>query len=206
MEITLDKLKRITGIKDQAKLDSLLDGLKEVMVLFKINSTLRMSHFLAQLMHESNDFTAVKENLNYSAEALLKTWPKQFTAATAKECARNPVKIGNRAYDDRMGNGNYASGDGYKFRGRGYIQCTGRDNYKAAGKALGLDLITHPELLEQPKYALLSAAWFWDSRKLNAVADKALKDVTAVTKIVNGAYHGLADRQSNFNSIYKILS
>lgn len=199
------KFKEITGIKDEVKLKSLFDGINEVSVKYSINTPLRMAHFLAQIMHESLDFTAVKENLNYSTKALLLTFPKYFTPEQAKDCERNQEKIGNRAYASRMGNGDIKSGDGYKFRGRSYIMITGKINYTDVGKSLGIDLISKPELLEEPKYALLASAWWWNSRNLNTVADKALKDVKSVTKIVNGGYNHLNDRQERFNKIYPIL-
>lgn len=205
MEITKDKLKKITGIIDDTKLEGLLKGLQDVVVKYSINTPLRMAHFLAQLMHESNNFTAVKENLNYSAKALMATWPKRFTAELAKASERNPEKIGNIAYASRMGNGDIKSGDGYKFRGRGFIQITGKDNYTAVGKALGLDLIKNPELLETLTNALVSGAWYWNSRKLNAVADLSPEKVDKVTTIVNGGTNGLKDRQDHFDKIYKIL-
>lgn len=180
-------------------------GLVDCMAKYEINTVQRVCHFLAQIKCESMGFTHLVENLNYSAEALLKTWPSHFTPELAAAYARNPEKIGNRAYANRMGNGDEASGDGYRYRGRSYIQTTGRINYHACGNSLGLDLINHPELLEQPGNAILAAGWFWHDRGLNAIADKAGDSVITVTRVVNGGLNGLKDRQDNYNKIKSIL-
>jgi putative chitinase len=203
--MTIEQLKKITGITDAVKLASLLEGITETFIKYSINTVQRQRHFIAQIQHESINFSAVIENLNYSAAALLATFPKHFTAAEANEYARKPEKIGNRAYANRLGNGDEASGEGFKFRGRGFLQITGKSNYVDIGKSLGLDLITHPELLEQPKYAMLSAGWFWNSRNLNTVADISKDDVTKVTKIINGGVIGLKDRQDKYNILKTIL-
>ena len=204
--ITQDQFQKITNIKDVTKLTNVYNSLIETFNKFNINTTQRISHFLAQVMVESEDFSAVVENLNYSAHALLATFPSHFTAAEAQAYARQPEKIANRAYANRMGNGDEASGEGWKFRGRGYIQCTGKANYSGFGKELGIDLINHPELLEQPEYAMLCAGAYWNDRNLNVVADKSGDDVTKITKAINGGTNGLATRQANYNSIKTILS
>jgi len=158
--------------------------------------------FLAQTAHESGNYSAVSENLNYSAKALLTFWPKKF-AGVAEQYARIPEKIANRAYCDRMGNGNEASGDGYKYRGRGAIQLTGKDNYTACGKALGLDLVNDPDQVAQNPVAILSAGWFWDTRRLNQWADKG--DVLTVTKKINGGTIGLEDRKKHYEHILHVV-
>lgn len=159
---------------------------------YQITTRARVAGFLATIGVESAGLTAVVENLNYSAQGLLATWPKRFTATTAAACARKPQAIANAVYANRMGNGPPASGDGWTYRGRGLIQITGRDNYRACGLKLDLDLETSPALLESPANAALSAAWFWTSRGCNPLADGG--DMVAVTKQVNGGTNGLADR------------
>jgi putative chitinase len=167
---------------------------------FNITNPLRLSHFLAQAAHESGNFKFLKENLNYSADSLLKVFPKYFKdKATADKYARNPEKIASRVYASRMGNGDEASGEGFKFRGRGYIQLTGKDNYKAFSNFIGEDCVANPDLVSD-KYPLISAAWFFDKNNLWTICDKGASDevVTSVTKRVNGGTHGLADRLSKF--------
>ena len=204
--MTIEQLKTFTKISDDVKLKTLFDTISATFEKYEINSVLRKSHFLAQIAVESADFTHVRENLNYSAKALLATFPTHFNKNEAELYARQPVKIGNRAYANRLGNGDEASGDGYKFRGAGYIQITGKINFMGVGKALNIDLINHPELLEQPQYAMLSAGFFWNDRNLNAIADKSGDDVTRITKIINGGLNGLKDRQAHYDLIKKILS
>jgi putative chitinase len=168
---------------------------------FQLNTPLRLSHFLAQCAHESGNFKLVNENLNYSADGLLKIFPKYFKdRATAESYARKPEKIANRVYASRMGNGDEASGDGYRFRGRGYIQLTGRDNYKAFSDFIKEDCVANPDLVAT-KYPLSSAAFFFEKNGLWNVCDKGATPevVTAVTKRVNGGTHGLDDRLSKFN-------
>ena len=167
---------------------------------FNMTNPLRLAHFLAQAAHESGNFKFLKENLNYSSDSLLKVFPKYFKdKATADKYARNPEKIANRVYASRMGNGDEASGDGFKFRGRGYIQLTGKDNYKAFSNFIGEDCVANPDLVSD-KYPLVSAAWFFDKNNLWTLCDKGAGDdvVTAVTKRVNGGTHGLTDRISKF--------
>jgi putative chitinase len=168
--------------------------LNEQMGKAKISTPLRIAHFLAQVAHESGGFKLLRENLNYSADALVRTWPKRFTPETAKAYARNPEKIANKVYADRMGNGPEASGDGFRYLGRGLIQTTGKDNYRAfSAWYLGNDsLLKTPELLEQPPAAAASAVWFWDSRKLNQLADRDA--AKAICRMINGGLHGIEDR------------
>ena len=174
---------------------------------FNITNHLRLSHFLSQCAHESGNFKFLTENLNYSADGLLKIFPKYFKdKATADAYARKPEKIGSRVYANRMGNGDEASGDGFKFRGRGYIQLTGKDNYKQFGAFVGEDLVANPDLVAT-KYPLTSAAFFFDKNKLWDICDKGETPevVTLVTKRVNGGTHGLEDRLSKFNTFNTLL-
>lgn len=175
---------------------------------FNISNPLRLSHFLSQCAHESANFTLVKENLNYSSDGLLKIFPKYFKdRATADKYARKPEMIANRVYASRMGNGDEASGDGFKFRGRGYIQLTGKDNYKQFSDFIGEDCVANPDLVAT-KYPLTSAAFFFNKNGLWAICDKGATDdvVTMVTKRVNGGTHGLADRLSKFKIYNDLLA
>ncbi len=187
--------------------DAVIAQIPSVMSTFKIDTALRLSHFLAQCGHESAGFKAIQENLNYGAKGLLGIFKKYFpTEAKALQYERKPEKIANLVYGSRMGNGDEASGDGYKFRGRGYIQLTGKNNYVAFGKAINEDIAANPDLVAT-KYPLLSAAWFWSSNSLNALADKGADDasVTAITKRVNGGTIGLPDRIKHFKEYYTLL-
>lgn len=153
------------------------------------DNPMRLSAFLAQVAHESNLLAAVEENLNYSAKSLRAVFPKYFqTEESAINFAKSPERIANKVYGGRMGNGLEASGEGYRFRGRGLIQLTGKDNYRACGEALGVDLLISPEALSMPPLAAMSAAWFWDSRKLNPLADEG--DFDAITQRINGGQNG----------------
>ena len=175
---------------------------------FGIDGPLRLSHFLSQCAHESGNFKFVKENLNYSADGLRKIFPKYFpTIEVANKYARQPEKIANKVYGGRMGNGDEASGDGFKFRGRGYIQLTGKDNYAAFDKFVDDDIMADPDLVAT-KYPLTSAAFFFHKNKLWDVCDKGHGDdiVLAVTKRVNGGTHGLADRQDKFDLFHSTLA
>lgn len=162
---------------------------------FGIDQPLELAHWLAQCAHESGGFTRLVENLNYSGEGLRSTWPKRFPGQTADAYARQPERIANRVYADRLGNGPEASGDGWRYRGRGIIQLTGRDNYARTSRALYSDdrLVERPELLQEPGPAALSAGFYWQSRDIGRLA--LLDDVTAVTRAVNGGTHGLLDRE-----------
>ena len=173
---------------------------------FNITTPLRLAHFLAQCGHESAGFKAVSENLNYSADGLVKIFGKYFNASTAAGYARNPEKIANKVYSSRMGNGNEASGEGWKHRGRGYIQLTGKDNYKAFDATVEDDILANPDLVAT-KYPLASAAFFFNKNGLWAICDKGADDatVTAVTKRVNGGTIGLADRLKHFKEYYSLL-
>lgn len=178
--------------------------LNAAMEKYQINTKHRIAAFLAQVAHESGGFKFLVENLNYSADALLRVFPKYFpTQELAEQYARKPEMIANRVYANRMGNGNEASGDGWFRRGRGLIQLTGTDNQVTFGMECDVDTITKPELLEQPQYAALSAGWFWNSRNINPVADR--DDIKEVTRLVNGGYNGLADREAKYEKLMQIL-
>ena len=198
--MNLDKLKGIIP-------DEVLSQIPQTMEKFAINTPLRLAHFLAQCGHESGNWKFKVENLNYSAQALQSVFRKYFPdEATSAQYARKPEMIANKVYANRMANGDEVSGDGWRFRGRGYIQLTGRQNYTSFDKVVDEDVLTYPDLVAE-KYPLLSAAWFWDSNKLNVLADKGSTDadVTTVTKRVNGGTHGLEDRISKFRRYYTIL-
>ena len=173
---------------------------------FGITTNLRLAHFLAQCALESTNFTAVVENLNYSAPRLLQVFPKYFKNVDVNAYARNPQKIGNRVYANRMGNGDEASGDGFNYRGRGYIQLTGKNNYQAFSGFIGEDCVAQPDLVAT-KYPLASAAFFFNSNRIWAICDRGANDatVTSVTKAVNGGTHGLADRIQNFKKFIQAL-
>jgi putative chitinase len=188
--------------------DTVLAQIPEVAAKFQINTPLRLAHFLAQCGHESGGFKLVNENLNYSADGLKKIFPKYFTqAGLAEQYARQPEKIASRVYGNRMGNGDEASKEGFKFRGRGYIQLTGKSNYTEFDKFVDENILENPDLVAT-KYPLLSAAWVFHKNGLNAIADKGANDaaVTSVTKRVNGGTIGLADRIKHFKEYYSLLA
>lgn len=179
----------------------------QIVSKYNIDEPLRLAHFLAQLAHESGNFTAVVENLNYSSDGLLKTFPKYFKdKATADQYARNPQKIGSRVYANRMGNGDEASGDGFKFRGRGYLQLTGKNNYKAFSAFIGQDCVADPTLVAN-RYPMDSAVWFFDVNKIWDICDKGAGEdvVKAVTRKVNGGLNGIDDRLKKFNLYNSLL-
>jgi putative chitinase len=188
--------------------DAVIAQIPETAAKFGINTPLRLAHFLAQCGHESGGFRAVQENLNYSAKGLNGIFRKYFpTEASAAAYARNPAKIAAKVYGGRMGNGAEATGEGYKFRGRGYIQLTGKDNYKAFGSAIGEDMTATPDKVAT-HYPLLSAAWFFSKNGLHKIADEGASDavVTKITKRVNGGTIGLPDRIKHFKEYYALLA
>ena len=187
--------------------DTVISQIPSVLDKFEINTPLRLAHFLAQCGHESGGFKVVSENLNYGAAGLQSIFKKYFTAESAKEYQRKPEKIANIVYANRMGNGNQASGEGYKFRGRGFIQLTGKENYTSFDKVVEDDIIANPELVAT-KYPLLSAAWFFHKNGLHKIADEGATDlvVTKVTKRVNGGTIGLPDRIKHFNEYNNLLN
>jgi len=186
--------------------DAVIAQIPETAAKFNITNNLRLAHFLAQCGHESGGFKAVSENLNYSADGLKKIFPKYFPGNLAESYARNPEKIASKVYGGRMGNGDETTKEGFKFRGRGYIQLTGKANYTNFAKFIGEDTVANPDLVAT-KYPLASAAFFFDSNKLWAICDKGADDatVTAVTKRVNGGTIGLSDRIKHFKEYYNLL-
>ena len=188
--------------------DAVIAQIPDTASKFEINTPLRLAHFLAQCGHESGGFRLTKENLNYSAKGLNGTFKKYFpTLDSAVPYERKPEKIANKVYGGRMGNGPESSGDGSKFCGRGYIQLTGKDNYTAFGKSINEDIVANPTWVAE-KYALLSAAWFFNKNKLHIMADGGATDavVTSITKRVNGGTIGLADRIKHFKEYHALLA
>jgi putative chitinase len=188
--------------------DAVIAQIPDTAAKFGINTPLRLAHFLAQCGHESGGFRAVQENLNYSAKGLNGIFRKYFpTEASAAAYARNPQKIASKVYGGRMGNGPESTGEGFKFRGRGYIQLTGKDNYRAFGSAINEDMTANPDKVAT-HYPLLSAAWFFSKNGLHRIADEGATDavVTKITKRVNGGTIGLADRIKHFKEYYHLLA
>lgn len=199
----------------EEKLAACLPGNRDVSVLYQamldilpryqINTVERVAAFLAQCAVESADFTVMRENLNYSAKGLTLTWPRRFpTLESAQPYHRNPEKIANRVYGGRLGNGPEASGDGYRYRGRGYIQLTGKANYQTFANAVNRSLAEVIGYLETQPGALESACWYWSRNNINAIADK--RDMVRATEVINGGHHGLEQRSDNFIRNLKILS
>lgn len=187
---------------------SVIDQIPETAKKFNITNNLRLAHFLAQCAHESGNFKAVFENLNYSANGLRKVFPGYFPNQTiANEFARKPQKIANKVYGSRMGNGDEASGDGWKYRGRGYIQLTGKNNYMIFDRVVEDDILKNPDLVAT-KHPLMSAAFFFDRNNLWTICDRGSDDktITAVTRRVNGGTNGLDDRIKHFKKFYKLLN
>ncbi len=188
-----------------------LDPINNAMHKFGITTPLQQAAFIAQTAHESARYTHLIENLNYSAEALLRIFPSRFSAANVSDYARRPEKIANRIYALRMGNGTESSGDGFRWRGRGILQITGRRNYEACGAGLRLDLIDHPELLLEPIIAAESAAWYWQRNNLNTFADAG--DFDGLSDMINLGHHtslkgdanGYADRLALDNNTKKYI-
>jgi putative chitinase len=181
-----------------------VDPLNETFKRFDILTPRQQAAFIGQCGHECGHFKMLEENLNYRAETLMKLWPKRFPSLEfAKQYERNPKKIANSVYANRMGNRDEASGDGYRFRGRGCIQLTGSANYFHAGKALGVDFVMQPELVATPQYAALTAGFFWNTQRLNALAE--VLNHTALTKKINGGTIGLDDRIAHTNKALSVL-
>lgn len=187
--------------------DAVIAQIPDAAAKFNITNVLRLAHFLAQCGHESGGFKAVSENLNYSADGLKKVFPKYFPENLSESYAKQPEKIASRVYASRMGNGDESSKEGYKFRGRGYIQLTGKSNYTNFAKFIGEDTVANPDLVAT-KYPLASAAFFFNANGLWAICDKGADEatVTAVTKRVNGGTIGLADRLKHFKEFYALLT
>ena len=180
-----------------------LEPLNETFEKYDINTIQRQASFIGQCAHESGNFKTLQENLNYSAEGLMKTWPSRFpTKELADQYARQPAKIAGKVYNGRLGN--TSEEEASKFLGRGLIQLTGRENYANCGSALGVDFIGNPNLLIEPKYASLSAGWFWNKKGLNSLADA--KDYETMTKRINGGLHGFDDRKAKIANAITALS
>jgi len=180
-----------------------LGPLEETFQKYDINTTKRQACFIGQCMHESGGFRLTKENLNYSAKSLMATWPSRFPDMdTAEKYEHNPVKIASKVYAGRMGN--VTPEDAGMYIGRGLIQLTGKDNYKAVSDALNTDLITTPQLVEEPRYAALTAGWYWNKKGLNALADS--NDIETMTKRINGGLIGLEDRKAKINMAFNALA
>ena len=221
-QLSWEKLKLGTMIKEDVvvnknttfKLDkligvvpgSVISQIDEVSNKFNITSPLRLAHFLSQCAHESGGFRAVEENLNYSSDGLKKVFGKYFPGNLSESYAKKPEKIASRVYGDRMGNGGESTKEGYKFRGRGYIQLTGKQNYQHFSKFIGEDCVSNPDLVST-KYPLASAAYFFDSNGLWSICDKGITDevVKQLTKRINGGYLGLDERTKKFKEYYNLL-
>lgn len=176
--------------------------LPPVMKEFNILDPVEQAEWLAQCGHESAQFGRLTENLNYSPRALMATWPKRFPdLQIAAKYARQPERIANYVYANRMGNGEFGSGDGYRYRGRGLLQITGKENYGTCGVALNLPLLTFPQKLEDPINAARSAGWYWRTRVKNHTPG----DIVHSTKIINGGLNGLAERQAFLDKAVQVL-
>jgi len=179
-----------------------LAPLEETFEKYDISTPQRQACFIGQCMHESGGFKVTKENLNYSAAGLMKTWPSRFPDMdTAEKYEHNSVKIASKVYAGRMGN--TTSEEAGAYIGRGLIQLTGKDNYKSASDALGEDLLANPQLIEEPRYATLTAGWYWNKKGLNQLADN--QDYETMTKRINGGLIGLDDRKAKINKVLTIL-
>ena len=195
MEITQQQLAACIG--NNPYLEQWCDALNKILPDYDINTPQRVAAFIAQAAHESGNFTALHENLNYRAETLMKVFPKYFpTDALAQQYAHQPEMIANRVYANRMGNGDEASGDGFRYCGRGLIQLTGKSNYQAFADRVQMPLEDVPAYLQTFEGAVQSACWFWESNNLNQYADSG--DILAMTKRINGGTIGLADRQAHY--------
>lgn len=193
MQTTSDQLAQLCPTADSQVLEAFASALSEHLDATGIDTNIRLCHFLSQCAHESQGFTRFSENLNYSEKGLRKTFPKYFDATAARQYARQPERIANRAYANRLGNGDESSGDGWRYRGRGIFQLTGRDNYRTFGARIGADLEHDPEHAAEPRTAVRVALAYWNDRRLSRLADA--DDVEGVTKGINGGLLGLPDRK-----------
>lgn len=200
---TASNLKIIFPTTSTTILTQWVEPLNKTIQRYQIDTRLRASAFIAQTGHESGELTAITENLNYSADALLRVFGKYFSADQAKLYARNPAKIANRVYANRMGNGPESSGDGWKFRGRGLIQVTGKNNYSALAKSLNMTIDETIAYLETKEGAAMSAGWFWSTNGLNVLADA--NRFTDLTKRINGGTNGIAHRKALWNRALKVI-
>lgn len=200
--LTPEKLKRI--LINNSNINDWYDSLIKILPDYEIDTEKRVSAFLAQTAHESANYTRLIENLNYSAKRLMEVWPKRFpTMSIAKQYERNPQKLGNFTYANRMGNGPVESGDGYEYRGRGLIQITGKSNYESFGESIGISSKDAAEYMETFDGAVHSACWFWEVNKLNSYSDNG--DIRNQTIKINGGTNGLSDRVNRYLKYLKIL-
>jgi len=218
--LTAEQLQACTGAT-RANAEKFLPYIKEVCKSFGITNTLRLSAFLAQVGHESAGLSQLEENLNYSADGLANTWPSRFSkklqngsyakntvgrylpSDLALKIARKPVLIGSRTYAERMGNGSIESQEGWKYRGRGILQQTGKSNYAELTLDTGIDFVSNPDLLLEPAYAVISACWFWKKNNLEVYADK--QDIEGMTKKINGGLIGIEHRKALYKKAIETL-
>ena len=202
MELTQQQLGSILG--NNPYLEHWTDALNKILPDYDITTPQRIAAFLAQTAHESGGYTALHENLNYKAESLMRVWPRYFPdIATANRYAHNPEMIANRAYAGRMGNGDEASGDGWRYCGRGLLQVTGHDNYQAFADSVGIPVEQAPDFLQTFEGAVQSACWFWETNNLNQYADAG--DILTMTKRINGGTLGLDDRTARYQHALQVL-
>lgn len=202
-DLNSDMLKAVFTKTTAAKVEQFYEPLVSTMNKYDINTPERIAMFLAQIGHESGELTAIEENLNYRPERLQVVFPKYFSGVDVNAYGRNPAKIANRVYANRMGNGNEASGDGYKYRGRGLIQLTGKNNYQKFATSLDMTLDECVNYLSTIEGACDSAGWFWDSNNLNEPSDA--EDIVTVTKKINGGLNGLDHRTLLYNEFISLL-
>jgi len=201
MAISQEQLQQI--LPGNPYLDHWTEALNKILPDYDINTPQRVAAFLAQTAHESGGYTALHENLNYKAESLCKVWPRYFNAGNASQYAHNPEMIANRAYANRMGNGDEASGDGWRYCGRGLLQLTGKSNYQAFADSVGIVVEEASSFLTTFEGAVQSACWFWESNNLNQYADS--NDILTMTKRINGGTLGLDDRTNRYQNALKVL-
>ena len=201
MQITKEQLSKL--IPKNPYIDQWYEALSVLLPDYEINTPNRIAAFIAQCAHESASFTALQENLNYRAETLSKVWPKKFPPAVAQQYAHKPEAIANLAYASRMGNGNEASGDGWRYCGRGLIQLTGKDNYTAFADSIGITPEEVSDYVQTFEGAAQSACWFWETNNLNQYADSG--DIETMTKRINGGTLGLEDRKKHYEHAKHIL-
>ena len=201
MQITKEQLSQL--IPKNPYIDQWYEALSVLLPDYEINTPNRIAAFIAQCAHESASFTALHENLNYRAETLSKVWPKKFPPAVAQQYAHKPEAIANLAYASRMGNGNEASGDGWRYCGRGLIQLTGKDNYTAFADSIGITPEEVSDYVQTFEGAAQSACWFWETNNLNQYADSG--DIETMTKRINGGTLGLEDRKKHYEHAKHIL-
>ena len=210
MKVTREQLTAFFNKTPAATVGPLVDDLNHAMEQFNINTPQRVAAFMAQIDIESGGLRAREENLNYSAKRLTEVFPRHFRDVDPNQYDRNPEKIANRVYRDRMGNGSEASGDGWRYRGRGFIQLTGKNNYSAFGKAMGMSAEEASKYMETPEGACMSAGWFWETNKLNAIADRG--QIDEVSRIINAgpggsmaSVHGLDKRRESYKRALDIF-